>query len=86
MIPGIKERVEVELRSCRPFQSEIGVKLAANPVYGSWQGAKHFINHSPHATEAVITKAMYDEYGGEYLREHSLSNLFFPTPTASLSK
>lgn len=80
-IPGIRDRVEADLRSVRPFKSEINVTVSSDPVYSSWMGAKQWLLQ-PDSKKAAITKAMYEETGGDYLAEHSLSNRFYATPTS----
>ncbi|XP_067942713.1 actin-related protein 5-like [Watersipora subatra] len=84
-IPGIRERVEADLRSCRPFQSEIRVKLASDPVNASWKGARKWYNDANRA-QFACTKAMYEELGGEYFIEHELSNAFYKTPAPTQAK
>lgn len=86
MIPGIRDRVLADLRCCRPFKSELSVKIAKKPVFGSWMGARQWFNDSNQAKDAFMTKAMYEEFGGEYFVEHTLSNRFYPTPEASVNK
>ena len=86
MIPGIRDRVLADLRCCRPFKSELSVKLATEPVLGSWIGAREWLSDSSKAKDAFITKAMYEEHGGEYFIEHTLSNKYYPTPDTVLSK
>lgn len=78
-IPGLKERVEADLRCVRPFMSSIGVHVVDNPAYSSWIGARNWWTAADR-TSAAITKKEYDEHGGDFLREHSLSNTFYPTP------
>lgn len=78
-IPGIRERVEADLRCCHPFESDINVSLAPDPVYGGWKGARQWYTDADRSQYA-ITKAMYEEFGGEYLIEHALSNKCYKTP------
>jgi len=60
------------------------VRLAADP-YGSWKGARQWYADADR-TNCAITKAMYEEIGGDYLVEHELSNRYYPTPTKTLTK
>lgn len=57
------------------------VTLASQPALGSWFGAKAWaLEHPPvgGGTEGWISRQDYEEKGGEYLSEHSASNLFIP--------
>ena len=84
-IPGLLERVEADLRASRPFKSDITIRLASDPVNGSWKGARQWYVDADRSKYA-ITKAMYDEFGGEYFIEHELSNGYYKTPTTTISK
>lgn len=83
-IPGIRDRVEADLRMTQPFQSEIGVTLAKDPVYGSWKGVQQWYAREDRS-QCAVTKAMYEEFGGEYLKEHQLSNKYYATPTVPIN-
>lgn len=78
-IPGLKERVEADLRCVRPFKSRISVHVVDDPAYSGWIGARNWWI-TEDRTSSALTKKDYDEFGGEFLREHSLSNKFYPTP------
>lgn len=75
----MKGRVEIDLRSVRPFKSAIDVNVVDNPAHSSWIGARSWWTEDDR-TSAVITKSDYEERGGEYLKEHTLSNKYYPTP------
>ena len=47
----------------------------------AWYGARQWAL-SPAFNNSSITRAEYEEKGGEYLKEHHLSNQFVPTPAA----
>lgn len=76
---NFKERLEKELLEMRPFQSMFSVTRAADPVLDAWRGARKFAI-SPNRSMFSVTKAEYTEKGGEYLKEHSLSNKYFSSP------
>ena len=82
-LPGIKDRLQKDLKQRRPFQSSFNVNIAKNPSTDAWNGAKKFANtFSPKTSAAYITRQNYEEMGSEYLSEHVCSNLFTPTPDA----
>jgi actin-related protein 5 len=64
-----------------PFQSKYKIILSENPSLDAWYGAKEFANLK-NLSDFWITGKMYAEMGGEYLKEHSASNKFYPTPMA----
>ncbi|XP_030277726.1 actin-related protein 5 [Sparus aurata] len=81
--PGMKERVERELLAMRPFQSHFKVRMASRPALDAWYGARDWaLEHLPtgggEAAAGWISKQDYEEKGGEYLSEHSASNVFIP--------
>lgn len=63
----------------RPFQSTFNVSISKNPSFDAWYGARDFANR-PDLHQYLITKSDYNELGGEYLKEHNCSNLYFKTP------
>lgn len=79
MFSNFKERLERELLALRPFQSKFQVSIAQNPVLDSWYGARRWALQSD-LEKFSVTRADYEEYGGEYLKEHMTSNQYFPTP------
>lgn len=78
-IPGLVERLNKELMEIRPFQSTFSVKMAKEPSLDAWNGARKFATSS-NLNMHQITRADYDEKGGEYINEYFASNTFFPTP------
>uniref|UniRef100_A0A1B0GLC5 Actin-related protein 5 n=1 Tax=Lutzomyia longipalpis TaxID=7200 RepID=A0A1B0GLC5_LUTLO len=77
--PGLKERLSRELLEMRPFQTPHKITLAQNPALDAWLGARNFSQQDDFARNSV-TKREYEEFGGEYLKEHVASNRYFPTP------
>lgn len=82
MFSHFKQRLEHELLAMRPFQSPFNVSIAKNPILDAWYGARKF-SLSPLLTSSSITRAEYEEKGGEYLKEHCASNRYFPTPASN---
>lgn len=57
--------------------------LASRPALDAWYGAQDWaLEHLPMgsgaAAEGWISRQDYEEKGGEYLSEHSASNIFIP--------
>lgn len=79
---GFKERLEHELLAMRPFQSKFSVSQAANPTMDAWSGARQWALQPALLSQYGLTKRDYEEKGGEYLKEHSVTNCYFATPPA----
>lgn len=77
--PGLVERLERELMEIRPHKSSFKVVRTPDPVLASWKGGK-ILASSPNFKDTLFTKADYEEKGGEYLKEHSAGNWYFPSP------
>ncbi|XP_068196441.1 actin-related protein 5 [Antennarius striatus] len=89
--PGMKERVERELLTMRPFQSHFKVTMASRPALDAWYGARDWAleNLPPGGggvEEGWISRQDYEEKGGEYLSEHRASNVFIPMKIARLAR
>ncbi|XP_076859117.1 actin-related protein 5 [Brachyhypopomus gauderio] len=78
LYPGVKERVERDLLSCRPFQSHFKVSLSSQPALDAWFGAREWALRHPVGSQGWISRQDYEEKGGEYLSEHCASNNFIP--------
>lgn len=78
-LSGMKERIQANLISIRPFQSYSNVSVMANPTLGAWYGMKKF-SQSPQFENSLITRGDYEELGPDYLKTHLASNIYFPTP------
>lgn len=81
-LPGLKDRLEKELMEIRPFESTFAVKIANDSTLDAWYGAKKFATAGNNIQNFSISKHDYNEMGGEYLKEHCLSNRYFKTPKA----
>ncbi|XP_069508471.1 actin-related protein 5 [Ambystoma mexicanum] len=78
MYPGMKARIQKELLEMRPFQSTFQVNMASNPILDTWYGARDWALEHMDDEEGWITRLEYEEKGGEYLKEHSASNMYVP--------
>lgn len=76
---GLKERLAKELLELRPFQSSFAIYESNDPTLSAWLGACLQAN-SKNFSGSLTMRKLYQEYGGEYFREHSASNLYYPTP------
>ncbi|XP_014776303.1 actin-related protein 5 [Octopus bimaculoides] len=79
MFNNFNKRMERDLLAIRPFQTTFSVYRAADPILDAWHGARQWAL-SPLVHSCSVTRAMYEEMGGEYLIEHVASNRYFPTP------
>nr|CAD7455241.1 unnamed protein product [Timema tahoe] len=78
-MPGLVPRLDKELREMRPFESQFHLTMAADPVLDAWHGAQELIA-SGSFSRCFVTRAEYEEKGGEFFKEHSASNHYFPSP------
>nr|XP_042906536.1 actin-related protein 5 isoform X2 [Parasteatoda tepidariorum] len=79
-LPLIKERVEAELLSIRPFKSNFTVQLADDVMLDAWKGAKKWATSNDNLKKFSITRQEYEEKGGDYLKEHTCSNHYVNLP------
>ncbi|OXU27942.1 hypothetical protein TSAR_010339 [Trichomalopsis sarcophagae] len=77
--PGLRERLHRELQEIRPFQSKFQVNIAKNTRLDAWYGARDF-GLSGSLPEYLVSRKDYEEKGGEYLKVHSASNIYTPSP------
>ncbi|CAG7724135.1 unnamed protein product [Allacma fusca] len=80
---GLVDRVEKELLQMRPFQSSFKVHRAQNPLLDTWYGMRQFAVDGRNR-KYFVTKSEFEEKGGEYFKEHSASNKYFPSPHMSM--
>lgn len=77
--PGLLGRLERELREIRPFGSSFQVNIAKNPNLDAWYGARDFGLNS-NLKNYLVTRKEYEEKGGEYFKEHPMSNMYHKSP------
>ncbi|KAG2183609.1 hypothetical protein INT43_006617 [Umbelopsis isabellina] len=75
LIPGLAPRVKSMFRENFNVGWDIRVKTASNPLEDAWRGAADFAMNEDFS-KLSISKADYEEYGGEYIKEHGLGNVF----------
>lgn len=78
MVPGFAPRLETAFRENFNVGWDVRVKAASNPMEDAWRGAAEF-SMNKEFSKLSISKAEYEEYGGEYIKEHGLGNVFRPT-------
>lgn len=75
--PGLLSRLQMELTTMRPFGSSSNVRLSSRPALSAWLGARDLASNSEQLARATISRAAYEEKGGEYLQVHPASNPFW---------
>ena len=70
---NFSQRVEVDLRSIRPFESCFQISCAQDPLLDTWRGEGLWATQ-PANQNAFITRAEYLEKGSEFMKEHVTSN------------
>ena len=74
-LPGLSSRISTSLQQILPVGTLFSVKRAANPLLDAWRGAA-MIAQNAHYKQYAITKKEYEEFGGEYIKDHGLGNAF----------
>lgn len=69
------ERLRRELTAALPVGAPVTINKAEDPQLDAWRGLAKFTN-TPQYQDIVITLADYQEMGGEYMKEHTLSNAY----------
>jgi actin-related protein 5 len=74
-MPGLAPRLQKTFQENFNVGWDIRVKTASNPMEDAWRGAAEF-SMNDEFSKLSISKAEYEEYGGEYIKEHGLGNVF----------
>lgn len=64
-IPGLRERLEAELRAGLPCDIPVRVEVPEHPDEAAWRGAAAMAT-SPEARNGLVTREMYQEMGYDY--------------------
>lgn len=75
LVPGFKERLSSDIKGILPAGQLMNVRGAKDPVLDGWRGAAKWANSDPKYKESTVTRAEYQEMGGDYIKEHGLGNL-----------
>lgn len=73
--PNFDARVRTDLRALLPSEAVMEVRRARDPVLDAWRGAARWAGEA-RSKPAFVSRAEWEENGGEYLREHGLGNVF----------
>jgi len=73
---GWESRVRRDLGCVVEWGSEIAVRRARDPVWDAWRGAAGWVSRDggDEYRRKRVTRAQYNEMGGEYIKEHRLGN------------
>lgn len=78
LTPNFDYRLQSSLRSVLPVGTPLSIRRAADVQLDAWRGLARWSSTAEGQT-APITRAQYDEFGADYLRDHTLYPLFVPT-------
>jgi actin-related protein 5 len=67
LIPGVVPRLQVALRPILPPEMPLDIVRAADPTLDAWKGMAAFAKTDAFRTVGV-TKAEYEEWGGERVK------------------
>ncbi|KAK3112020.1 Nuclear actin-protein involved in chromatin remodeling [Teratosphaeriaceae sp. CCFEE 6253] len=76
LFEGFEERLARELRAVLPMAAPLNVRRAGDVVGDAWRGAARWAGDVGKSSGGWVTRAEWEECGGEYLREHNLGNAF----------
>ncbi|TNV84523.1 hypothetical protein FGO68_gene9447 [Halteria grandinella] len=63
-IKGIRERLELDMQSIKPYDSEVRIFELQNPSQAAWRGLKQFCSNKANFEDFVVTRKEYLEEGG----------------------
>lgn len=69
---GFKDRLEKDLQSLKPSESEVRIFELQNPAQAAWRGLKHFCSNKHSFEEYVVTRKEYAEEGVRILKKFNL--------------
>ncbi|EGV60634.1 Nuclear actin-protein involved in chromatin remodeling [Yamadazyma tenuis] len=73
-LPNFDTRIVKEFTSFLPVGAPIRVRKARDPTVDPWKGMQLW-SSTNECESSYVTKAEYDEYGPEYIKEHGLGNV-----------
>lgn len=73
-LPNFETRIVNEFTSFLPVGAPLRVRKAHNPVIDAWKGMQLW-STTAECTKSFVSRAEYDEYGPEYIKEHNLGNV-----------
>lgn len=72
---GFEERLQSDLRAILPADVQLGLRRAKDPLLDAWKGAAKWAG-SRESRNHFVTREEFQEKGGDYIKEHSLGNLY----------
>ncbi|KAG7665784.1 ARP5 [[Candida] subhashii] len=74
LLPNFTNRLTNDFRSFLPVGTPLKVRMAKDPLSDAWHGMQKWAG-SEDCEKGYVTKAEYEEYGPEYIKEHGLGNV-----------
>eukprot|EP00835_Amoeboradix_gromovi_P003872 NODE_273_length_12179_cov_0.492632.p7 type:complete len:156 gc:universal NODE_273_length_12179_cov_0.492632:8160-8627(+) len=71
-LPQLAKRIQYDLKSLLPTGTNISV--INDTTYQSYIGAYNYYRNAPESV--YVTRKEYQEFGGEYLKEHAMGNRY----------
>lgn len=76
-IPGIRERIVREFTEILPVGTRLNVRMAKDCAVDAWRGMAKLSQNQNQYEGTYVTRKDYEEYGPDYIKEHSLGNCAF---------
>ncbi|ODV79974.1 actin-like ATPase domain-containing protein [Suhomyces tanzawaensis NRRL Y-17324] len=73
-LKNFDKRVQTELTGVLPVGAPLKVRTAKNPITDAWKGMQKW-SQDEESKHSYVSKAEYEEYGPEYIKEHGLGNV-----------
>lgn len=74
LVPNFCDRLRAEIKAFLPTDSPLNVTHTAAPIIDPWRGMSKWAN-SEESKNCYVSKAEYEEFGAEYIKEHGLGNV-----------
>ncbi|KAI0019533.1 putative chromatin remodeling complex subunit [Xylariomycetidae sp. FL0641] len=72
---GFDDRLRAGLVPLLPADTPLAVRRADDPILDPWRGAAQWVG-TPAYKAATVTRAEWQEKGGDYIKEHDLGNSY----------
>jgi actin-related protein 5 len=67
-LPGLSDRLYTALRPTLAPETPLRITRAADPVLDAWKGMANFANTPTTLKRVSVSKAEYEEWGGERIK------------------
>lgn len=74
-LSGIDVRLRAGIRSMLPVNSPLKIYTVKRPGQAAWRGMAQWASSSGNLKQYAVTRAEYNEMGGEYIKEHGLGSM-----------